>query len=104
MGRTAYGVKAVTLDDASDEVVSMIAVKRQATLLAVTENGYGKRSEIGEYRVSHRGGVGIFTIKTTDRNGPVVAVKEVVDGDELMIITRSGQMIRMPVKGSSVIG
>jgi DNA gyrase subunit A len=104
MGRTAYGVKAVTLDDATDEVVSMVSVKRQATLLAVTENGYGKRSEIAEYRVSHRGGKGIITIKTTDRNGPVVAVKEVVDGDELMIITRSGQMIRMPVKGISVIG
>jgi len=104
MGRTAYGVKAVTLDDAQDEVVSMVGVKRQATLLAVTENGYGKRSEISEYRVSHRGGKGIITIKTNDRNGQVVAVKEVVDGDELMIITRSGQMIRMPVSGISVIG
>jgi DNA gyrase subunit A len=104
MGRTAYGVKAVTLDDEQDEVVSMVGVKRQATLLAVTENGYGKRSEISEYRVSHRGGKGIITIKTTDRNGAVVAVKEVVDGDELMIITRQGQMIRMPVKGISVMG
>jgi len=104
MGRTAYGVKAVTLDDAEDEVVSMVGVKRQATLLAVTEHGYGKRSEIAEYRVSHRGGKGIITIKTTDRNGNVVALKEVVDGDELMIITRSGQMIRMPVKGISVLG
>jgi len=104
MGRTAYGVKAVTLDDAEDEVVSMVGVRRQATLLAVTENGYGKRSELAEYRVSHRGGKGIITIKTTDRNGNIVAVKEVVDGDELMIITRQGQMIRMPVKGISVIG
>jgi DNA gyrase subunit A len=104
MGRVSYGVKAVTLDDDQDEVVSMVTVKRQATLLAVTENGYGKRSEIAEYRVSHRGGKGIITIKTTDRNGYVVAVKEVVDGDELMIITRSGQMIRMPVAGISVIG
>ncbi len=104
MGRTAYGVKAVTLDDAEDEVVSMVGVKRQATVLAVTENGYGKRSEISEYRVSHRGGKGVITIKTTDRNGFVVAVKEVVDGDELMIITRQGQMIRMPVGGISVIG
>jgi DNA gyrase subunit A len=104
MGRTAYGVKAVTLDDETDEVVSMVGVKRQATLLAVTENGYGKRSEISEYRVSHRGGKGIITIKTTERNGNVVAVKEVVDGDELMIITKQGQMIRMPVKGISVIG
>src|SRR5262245_55561288 len=104
MGRTAYGVKAVTLDDAEDEVVSMLGVKRQATLLTVTENGYGKRSEIAEYRVSHRGGKGIITIKTTDRNGHVVATKEVVDGDELMIITRQGQLIRMPVKGISVMG
>ena len=104
MGRTAYGVKAVTLDDPTDEVVGMVGVKRQATLLTVTENGFGKRSEISEYRVSHRGGKGIITIKTTDRNGDVVAVKEVVDGDELMIITRQGQMIRMPVKGIGVMG
>jgi len=104
MGRTAYGVKAVTLDEDQDEVVSMVGVKRQATLLAVTENGYGKRSEISEYRVSHRGGKGIITIKTTERNGDIVAVKEVVDGDELMIITRSGQLIRMPVKGIGVMG
>ena len=104
MGRTAYGVKAVTLDDEEDEVVSMVGVKRQATLLAVTEHGYGKRSEISEYRATHRGGKGIITIKTTERNGHIVAVKEVVDGDELMIITRSGQMIRMPVSGISVIG
>jgi DNA gyrase subunit A len=104
MGRTAYGVKAVTLDDDEDEVVSMVGVKRQATLLAVTENGYGKRSEISEYRVSHRGGKGIITIKTTDRNGNIVAVKEVVDGDELMIVTRQGQLIRMPVKGIGIMG
>src|SRR5262249_12976395 len=103
MGRTAYGVKAVTLDDDQDEVVSMVGVKRQATLLAVTEHGFGKRSEIAEYRVSHRGSKGIITIKTTERNGNVVAVKEVVDSDELMIITKSGQMIRMPVKGISVM-
>jgi len=104
MGRTSYGVKAVTLDDDEDEVVSMVGVRRQATLLAVTEHGFGKRSEISEYRVSHRGGKGIITIKTNERNGCVVAVKEVVDGDELMIITRSGQLIRMPVKGISVLG
>jgi len=104
MGRTSYGVKAVTLDDDTDEVVSLVAIKRQSTLLSVTENGYGKRSEVSEYRVSHRGGKGIITVKTNERNGSVVAVKEVVDGDELMIITRSGQMIRMPVAGISVIG
>ena len=104
MGRTSYGVKAVTLDEDEDEVVSMVGVKRQTTLLAVTEHGFGKRSEISEYRVSHRGGKGIITIKTTERNGCIVAVKEVVDGDELMIMTRAGQLIRMPVKGISVMG
>ena len=104
MGRTAYGVKGVVLDDADDEVVSMVSIKRQATLLAVTEHGYGKRSDVADYRVSHRGGKGIITIKTSDRNGVLVTVKEVVDGDELMIITRAGQMIRMPVGGISVLG
>ncbi len=104
MGRTARGVKGVSLDASDDEVVDMVAVKRQASLLTVTENGYGKRSEVAEYRLSHRGGKGIITIKTTERNGDVIAVKEVVDGDELMIITRSGQLIRMPVKGISVLG
>jgi DNA gyrase subunit A len=104
MGRTSYGVKAVTLDDDEDEVVSMVGVKRQATLLAVTEHGFGKRSEIADYRVTRRGGKGIITIKTNERNGFIVAVKEVVDGDELMIITRSGQLIRIPVKGISVLG
>ena len=69
MGRTSYGVKAVTLDDDADEVVSMIGVQRQASILTVTENGYGKRSEIAEYRATHRGGKGIITIKTTERNG-----------------------------------
>jgi DNA gyrase subunit A len=104
MGRTSYGVKAVALDEGGDEVVSMVGVKRQSTLLAVTEHGFGKRSEISDYRVSHRGGKGIITIKTTERNGCIVAVKEVVDGDELMIMTRSGQLIRMPVKGIGVMG
>jgi DNA gyrase subunit A len=104
VGRTSYGVKAVALDEDEDEVVSMVGVKRQSTLLAVTAHGFGKRSEISEYRVSHRGGKGIITIKTTERNGCIVAVKEVVDGDELMIMTRSGQLIRMPVKGIGVMG
>jgi DNA gyrase subunit A len=103
MGRTAHGVKAVTLEE-SDVVVSMVAVRRDATLLSITEKGYGKCSPIEEYRVSHRGGIGIITIKTTERNGQVVAVKEVIDADQLMIMTSGGQLIRMPVKGISVIG
>jgi DNA gyrase subunit A len=103
MGRTAHGVKAVTLEE-GDVVVSMVPVRRDATLLSITENGYGKCSKIEDYRVSHRGGIGIITIKTTDRNGQVVAVKEVIDADQLMIMTSGGQLIRMPVKGISVIG
>jgi DNA gyrase subunit A len=103
MGRTAHGVKAATLEE-GDRVVSMVTVRRDASLLSITENGYGKRSEVEEYRVSHRGGLGIITIKTTDRNGEVVAVKEVVDTDQLMVMTAQGQVIRMPVKGISVLG
>jgi len=103
MGRTAHGVKAVSLEE-GDTVVSMVTVRREATLLSITENGYGKCSPVDEYRVSHRGGLGIITIKTTERNGQVVAVKEVVDSDQLMIMTSGGQVIRMPVKGISVIG
>src|SRR5262249_1891720 len=104
MGRTAYGVKAVTLDDEQDEAVSMAGVKRQATLLAVTENGYVRARVIAGCRATYSGGKGIITVKDAERDGHVVAVKEVVDGDELMIITRQGQMIRMPVRGISVLG
>ena len=103
MGRTAHGVKGCTLEE-GDSVVGMVAVKRDATLLTVTENGFGKRSELSEYRVSHRGGLGIITIKTSERNGEVVTVKEVVDGDELMLITRNGQMIRTRVVDLRVMG
>jgi DNA gyrase subunit A len=103
MGRTAHGVKAVSLEE-GDIVVSMVTVRRDATLLSITEHGYGKRSPVEDYRVSHRGGLGIITIKTTDRNGNVVAVKEVVDSDQLMIMTTHGQVIRVPVKGISLLG
>ena len=103
MGRTAHGVKAVSLEG-DDVVVSMVTVRRDATLLSITEHGYGKCSPVEEYRVSHRGGMGIITIKTTDRNGAVVAVKEVVESDQLMIMTSNGQLIRVPVKGISVLG
>ncbi len=103
MGRTAHGVKGCTLEE-GDTVVGMVAVKRDATLLTVTENGFGKRSELADYRVSHRGGLGIITIKTTDRNGEVITVKEVVDGDQLMLISRKGQMIRTRVRDLRVMG
>jgi len=103
MGRTTRGVIGVKLEG-DDAVVSMVAVKRETTLMTVTQNGYGKRSEIADYRVTGRGGLGIITIKTTERNGKVVGVKEVVDGEELMLITRMGQVIRMPVAGLRVMG
>jgi DNA gyrase subunit A len=103
MGRTAYGVKGITLGK-KDRVIGMVVVKRDATLLSVTENGYGKRTSIADYRVTNRGGKGIINIKTTERNGKVVDIKEVVTDDELMLITQKGIIIRQPVKQISVIG
>jgi DNA gyrase subunit A len=103
MGRTAYGVKGITLTK-KDYVIGMVVVKRDATLLSVTENGYGKRTSITDYRVTNRGGKGIINIKTTERNGKVVDIKEVVTDDELMLITQKGIIIRQPAKQISVIG
>jgi DNA gyrase subunit A len=109
MGRNAYGVKGITLE-AGDEVVSAAAIRAGAegqpapTVLTVTANGYGKRTELAEYRVQTRGGKGIITIKTTERNGPVVAAAPVLDTEEVMLITNKGMLIRMPAKGISVIG
>ncbi|UCF78413.1 MAG: DNA gyrase subunit A [Candidatus Eiseniibacteriota bacterium] len=103
MGRTARGVRGVSLEK-GDEVVTMISVKGEGTLLVVTENGFGKRSPISEYRLTGRGGKGIITIKNTPRNGSVVSVKQVGDDDELMIITAKGVIIRLPIQGVSVMG
>jgi len=108
MGRTAYGVKGITLDE-GDAVVSAESLAadenaRGQTILTVTANGYGKRTELTEYRVQSRGGKGIITIKTTERNGPVVAAAAVTDAEEVMLITNRGMLIRMPTKGISVIG
>jgi DNA gyrase subunit A len=103
MGRTAYGVKGITLEK-NDRVIGMVVVKRDATLLTVTENGYGKRTSISDYRVTNRGGKGIINIKTSERNGKVVDIKEVVTDDELMLISQKGIIIRQSVKQISVIG
>jgi DNA gyrase subunit A len=103
MGRGAYGVKGVTLEK-EDFVIGMVVVKRDTTLLSVTENGYGKRSTISDYRVTNRGGKGVINIKATERNGKVVSIKEVIDEDELMVITQKGIIIRQPVKQIKVIG
>jgi DNA gyrase subunit A len=103
MGRTAYGVRGVTLEE-DDAVVGMIAVKREATLLVATENGYGKRSPISDYRITGRGGKGIISIQATERNGRVVAALEVIPSDQVMLITRGGIVIRTKVSEISEIG
>jgi len=79
-------------------------VRRKATLLTVTEKGMGKRSELDEYRVQHRGGRGIITLKRADKTGDIVALKEVLPEDELMMITKKGIMIRVPVEGIRISG
>jgi DNA gyrase subunit A len=94
MGRTAYGVRGITLRD-QDFVVAMEVVKPGGTLLTVTERGFGKRTEIEEYRVQSRGGVGVINITTSERNGLVVGVSYVQEGDELLVITQQGMILRM---------
>ena len=103
MGRTAYGVKGIELAK-KDYVVGMVVVKRDTSILTVAELGFGKRSEISEYRVTNRGGKGVINMKTTDKTGNVIAVKEVVDKDGLMIITEKGIVIRQDIKSIRVIG
>src|SRR5437868_2064972 len=103
MGRTTTGVKGIELDK-KDHVIDMVVVRRKSTLLAVTEKGMGKRSELDEYRVQHRGGRGIITLKRADKTGDIVALKEVLPDDELMMITKKGIMIRVPVEGIRISG
>src|ERR1700704_6372297 len=103
MGRTATGVKGIALDK-KDQVIDMVVVRRKSTLLTVTEKGMGKRSELDEYRVQHRGGRGIITLKRADKTGNIVALKEVLPDDELMMITKKGIMIRVPVEGIRISG
>src|SRR3989338_5711097 len=104
MGRQAGGVRGIHLGK-DDEVVSMEALSGdQATLLTVTEKGYGKRTEVKEYRVQSRGGTGIFTCKITDKNGPVVGVMQVTEGEDIMLVTSGGKIIRTKVSGISTQG
>jgi len=103
MGRDTTGVKGIELGK-GDVVKGMVVVKRDATLLVVTSKGMGKCSPIDEYRVQKRGGKGIITVNRTDKTGDVVALKEVLPDDELMLITQQGVVIRMPVKGIRVSG
>jgi DNA gyrase subunit A len=103
MGRDTYGVKGIELDE-GDEVVGAVVVRNEATLLTVTEHGYGKRTVFDEYRTQRRGGRGLIDIKTSDRNGSVVAIATVENGDEAMLISTGGQIVRIPVEGINVIG
>jgi len=102
MGRTAAGVRGIRLRE-GDEVVGLVIAREGTTLLTICENGYGKRTPVEEYRLIGRGGQGVLDIKTAGRNGPVVAVMEVSDEDEIMLITQNGIAIRTPVKDISVI-
>ncbi len=97
MGRATGGVKGINLD-ADDAVIGMVVVRRDAKILVLSENGYGKQSELSEYRAQTRGGKGIITMDRTDKTGALVALKEVIPDDELMLISRNGIIIRTPVK------
>jgi DNA gyrase subunit A len=103
MGRTAYGVRGITLRD-DDEVVGMEVVREGGTVLTVAQNGYGKRTELEEYRLTSRGGVGIINIQTSDRNGKVVGIAYVNDDDEVMIISQQGMILRTRAGDIRTIG
>ena len=105
MGRTATGVRGVTLESDADKVIGMVCISRQdANLLVVSEKGFGKRSSIEDYRITRRGGKGVKTINVTEKTGKLVAIKEVVDNDDLMIINKSGISIRISVAELRVMG
>jgi DNA gyrase subunit A len=103
MGRTAGGVRGMALAE-DDEVVGMEILVPGANILTVTEKGYGKRTPLEDYRVQNRGGQGIITIRTSARNGPVVGVAQVVDEDQVMLITNGGKVLRCKVGGISQMG
>jgi DNA gyrase subunit A len=106
MGRTAAGVKGMTLDSKDDEVVGMIAMKdlEKESILVVSEQGYGKRSKIDDYRITNRGGKGVKTMNITEKTGALVSIKSVTDDNDLMIINKSGITIRLHVSNVNVIG
>ncbi|RTZ99194.1 MAG: DNA gyrase subunit A, partial [Deltaproteobacteria bacterium] len=101
-GRVSQGVRGMQIDK-GDQLVAMEVLSYGQTLFTVTEHGFGKRTSIDEYPVQKRGGKGVITIKTSDRNGKVVSIVLVGEDDDLMLMTDSGKIIRMPIKGISVI-
>ena len=105
MGRNASGVRGVRLKDGNDEVIGMLSVNdMDSDILVVSENGYGKRSKLDDYRITNRGGKGVKTISITEKTGDLVSIKNVSDGDDLMIINKSGIAIRMEVSSLRVMG
>jgi DNA gyrase subunit A len=105
MGRTATGVRGITLDDDQDEVVGMISIDNpETTVLVVSEKGYGKRTDIDDYRVTNRGGKGVKTLNITDKTGNLVAIKGVTDKEDLMIINKSGIIIRIAISELRTMG
>jgi len=104
MGRSAAGVRGINLGK-KDEVVGMAVVRdKKSTLLTVTKNGFGKRTEASQYRIQSRGGKGIINIKVTSKNGPVVGLKMVSDRDEIMLMTQGGMVVRCAVKDIRTTG
>jgi len=105
MGRTATGVKAITLASENDEVIGMVCINDpQQTVLVVSEKGFGKRSDIDDYRITNRGAKGVKTLNITDKTGDLIAIKGVTDDEDLMIINKSGIVIRMAVSKLRVMG
>lgn len=105
MGRTATGVRGISLDSDNDEVVGMISINdAETTVLVVSEKGYGKRTDIDDYRVTNRGGKGVKTLNITEKTGNLVAIKGVTDKEDLMIINKSGIIIRIAVSELRTMG
>jgi DNA gyrase subunit A len=105
MGRTASGVRGITLNGDGDEVIGMVSINNtDSSILVVSEKGYGKRSSLDDYRITNRGGKGVKTINITDKTGKLIAIKDVTDNDDLMIINKSGITIRMEVKDLRIMG
>jgi len=103
-GRKTMGVKGIRLSAKDDRVIGMLIVKREGTILVATEKGYGKRTDVIQYRTQNRGGKGVLTMRCTDKTGKMVNIMEVVDSDDLIVITNSGVLMRQPVGAIRSIG
>ena len=98
------GVKGITLSSKTDEVVGMLVVKREGTILVATEKGLGKRTDVIQYRTQMRGGKGVMTMRVTEKTGKMKAIMEVVDTDDLVVITDQGVLMRQPISSIRTIG